>query len=148
MMKTKIILEIKHVKERKMIVKAEATLRGLKNSEKCTALVDTGAIMTVIDKGLAEAVGVTYTGRRRSLTSATGHKLEGEIAMVRELTVEDEVLDYEKVLVVEFYGEVKRALVKLDVNDSIILGVTTLELANFVPDTSTGKLRRIETFLF
>jgi len=95
-----------------MIVKTEATLKGLKSSEKCTALVDVGAVMTIIDKGLAEVVGVTYTGRRRSLTSATRHKLQGEIAIVRELTVEDEVLDYEKVLVAEFDGEVKKSLGK------------------------------------
>ncbi|KYH42365.1 MAG: hypothetical protein AYL33_002910 [Candidatus Bathyarchaeota archaeon B63] len=131
-----------------MIVKAEVTLKGLRGSEKCRALVDTGAIMTVVDRSLAEAIGVTYTSRKRSLTSATGHKLVGEIAIVRELTVEDEVLDYEKVLVVEFDGEVKKALRKLDVNDSIILGVTSVELASFLPDTTTGKLRKIEAFLF
>ena len=62
--------------------------------------------------------------------------------------MEDEILDYEKVLVVEFNGEVREALRKLDVDDSIILGVTTLELANFIPDIATGKLRKIETFLF
>jgi hypothetical protein len=45
---------------------------------------------------LAKEVGVTYTGRTRSLVSATGHKLEGEVAIVRELVVEDEVLEYEK----------------------------------------------------
>jgi len=131
-----------------MIVKAGVSLRGLKNLEKCAALVNPGAIMTVVDKGLAEAIGTTYTGRKRSLTSATGHKLEGEIAIVKELSVEDEILDYEKVLVVEFNGEVREALRKLDVDDSIILGVTTLELANFIPDTAAGKLRKIETFLF
>mgnify|MGYP001118304941 CR=1 FL=1 len=131
-----------------MIVKAEVALGGLKGSEKHLALVDTGAIMTVIDKELAEAIGVTYTKRRRSLTSATGHKLEGEIAIVKELAVEDEVLDYEKVLVVEFNGEVKKALEKLCVDETIILGVTTVELASFIPDTTTGKLRKIEAFLF
>lgn len=131
-----------------MIVKAEVVLKGFRGSDKCRALVDTGAIMTVVDRGLAEAVGVTYTGRKRSLTSATGHKLTGEIAIVRELTVEDEVLDYEKVLVVDFNGEVKKALGRLDVDDSIILGVTSVELASFVPDTTTGKLRKIEAFLF
>jgi predicted aspartyl protease len=135
-------------RESGMIVKAEVKLRGLRSSEKCKALVDTGAIMTIIDKGLAEAIGVTYTDRKRSLTSATGHKLTGQIAIIRELTVEDEVLDYEKALVVEFNGEVKTALRKLDVADSIILGVTTIELASFIPDTATGKLRKIEAFLF
>jgi predicted aspartyl protease len=131
-----------------VIVKAEVTLKGLKGTEECVALVDTGAIMTVVDKSLAEAVGVTYTGRNRLLTSATGHKLKGEVAIVREFTVEREVLDYEKVLVVEFNGEVKKALRKLDVDDSIIVGVTTVELAGFMPDISTGKLRKIDMFLF
>jgi len=131
-----------------MIVRARVALKGPKGSEECTALVDTGAIMTVVDKGLAESVGVTYTGRKRSLTSATGHKLEGEIAIVRELAVEDETLDYEKILVVEFSEEVKRTLRGLNVSGSIILGITTVELAGFIPDTNTGKLRKIEAFLF
>ena len=131
-----------------MIVKAKVALKGPRGSEECVALVDTGAIMTVVDKGLAESIGVTYTGRKRSLTSAIGHKLGGEIAIVRELTVEDETLDYEKILVVKFNGEVKKVLRKLNVSESIILGITTIELAGFIPDTNTGKLRKIEAFLF
>jgi hypothetical protein len=69
---------------------------------------------------------------------STGYKLAGQIAIIRELTVEDEVLDYEKAPVAEF-NEVKIALRKLDVADSIILGVTTIELASFIPDTNTCK---------
>jgi hypothetical protein len=45
---------------------------------------------------LAKEVGVTYTGRTRSLVSATGHTLVSEVAIVRELVVEDEMLEYEK----------------------------------------------------
>jgi len=131
-----------------MIVRAEVVLKGLRGSEKCRALVDTGAIMTVIDKSLAQTVGVNYTAKKRTLTSATGHKLTGEIAIVRELIVEDEVLDYEKVLVVDFSREVKKALKNLDVDDTIILGITSVELASFIPDTTTGRLRKIEAFLF
>ena len=131
-----------------MIVKAKVALKGSKGSEECVALVDSEAIMTVVDKNLTESLGVTCTGRKRSLTSATGHKLEGEIAIVRELTVEDETLDYEKILVVKFNGKVKKTLRKLSVSESVILGITTIELANFIPDTNTGKLRKIEAFLF
>ncbi|MGQ9469139.1 MAG: aspartyl protease family protein [Nitrososphaerales archaeon] len=131
-----------------MIVKAEAMLRGFRNFKKCTALVDTGAVMTVIDRKIAEDIGVTYTARRRALTSATWHKLEGEVAIVKEMVIEGEGLDYEKVLIVEFAKEVKEALRKLDVDDSMILGITSVELASFIPDTSTGKLRKIEAFLF
>jgi predicted aspartyl protease len=129
-------------------VRARVVVTGSKGSREGTALVDTGAVMTVVDRDVADAVGVVYTGRRRALISATGHRLEGEVAVVRELIVEGEVLDYEKVLAVRLNEEVKKALRSLDVDDSIIVGVTTIELAGFIPDTATGRLRKIEAFLF
>ena len=102
--------------------------------------------MTVVDGEVADAVGVMYTDRRRMLISATGHRLEGEVAIVRELNIEGEVLDYEKVLAVKLAEEVKKTLRGLDADDSIIVGITTIELAGFIPDTSTGRLRKIEKF--
>lgn len=129
-------------------VRARVVVTGSKGSREGTALVDTGAVMTVVDRDVADAVGVVYTGRRRALISATGHRLEGEVAVVRELIVEGEVLDYEKVLAVRLNEEVKKVLRSLDVDDSIIVGVTTIELAGFIPDTATGRLRKIEAFLF
>jgi predicted aspartyl protease len=129
-------------------VRARVVLRGSKGSREGTALVDTGAAMTVVDKDIADAVGVVYTGRGRTLISATGHRLEGEVAVVRELIVEGEVLDYEKVLAVRLNEEVKKALRNLDVDDSIIIGITTIELAGLIPDTATSRLRKIEAFLF
>lgn len=129
--------------------RAKVVLKGTKESEECFALVvDTGAAMTIVDRNLAEAVGVTYTGRKRSLISATGHKLEGEVAIIRELIVEGEILDYEKFLTVELSEEVRKILRSLEVGDSVILGLTTVELASFIPDTATGRLRKVETFLF
>lgn len=131
-----------------MIVISYVELKGLKGSAKCRALVDTSAAMTVIDKRLAEALGVMYTGRKRTLTSATRHKLEGEVAVVRELTIDGETLDYERVLVVEFNEGVKKTLSGLGVHDSIIIGVTTVEAASLIPDVTTGRLRKAEAFLF
>ncbi|MGB9622895.1 MAG: aspartyl protease family protein [Nitrososphaerales archaeon] len=130
------------------VVLAKVVLRGSKGSREYVALVDTGAAMAVIDKKLAEAIGVTYMGKKRSLISATGQKLEGEIAIIKELSVEDETLDYEKLLSVSLSEEVKEVLRKLGVDDSIILGLTTVELEGFMPDASTGRLRKIEAFLF
>jgi len=124
------------------IVRAKVAVKGLKGFREGTALVDAGAAMTVVDGEVADAVGVTYTGRRRMLMSAAGHRLEGEVAIVRELNIEGEVLDYEKVLAVRLSEEVKKTLRKLDVDDSIIVGITTIELAGFIQDTTTGKLRK------
>ena len=115
------------------IVRAEVVVKGYKGFREGTALVDTGAAMTVVDREVAGAVGVMYTGRRRMLISATGHRLEGEVAIVKELNVEGEALDYEKVLAVKLGEEAKKALRKLDVDDSIIIGITTIELAGFIP---------------
>jgi len=70
------------------IVKAKVVVKGSKSSIECIALVNTGAAMTVIDREVADAIGVMYTGRRRSLVSATGHKLEGEIVIIKELNIE------------------------------------------------------------
>jgi predicted aspartyl protease len=129
-------------------VRTRVSLKGMRGSKDCIALADTGAAMTVIDRSLAENVGVTYTGRRRSLVSATGHKLEGEVAIVRELVVEDEVLDYEKVMTVELSGDARKVLREIGVDDSVIIGLTTVELAGLMPDTVTGLLKKVETFLF
>jgi predicted aspartyl protease len=129
-------------------VRTRVSLKGMRGSKDCIALVGTGAAMTVIDRSLAENVGVTYTGRRRSLVSATGHKLEGEVAIVRELVVEDEVLDYEKMMVVELSGDLRKVLRELGVDDSVIIGLTTVELVGLMPDTATGRLKKVETFLF
>jgi predicted aspartyl protease len=48
------------------IVRAEVVVKGSKGFREGTALVDTGAAMTVVDREVAGAVGVMYTGRRRN----------------------------------------------------------------------------------
>jgi predicted aspartyl protease len=77
------------------VVRAKVAVKGLKGFREGTTSVDTGAAMTVVDRGVADAVGVMYTGRRM-LISAAGHRLEGEVTIVKELNIEGEVLDYEK----------------------------------------------------
>ena len=130
------------------LVRANVTLVGDKGSRSVTALVDTGAAITVVDKALAEEVGVTYTGRRRALITASGHRVEGEVGIVKELVIEGETLDYERVLVLELSEVVKETLRSAGVSDSVIVGLTTIEAAGLVPNTATGRLRKTETFLF
>ncbi len=117
-------------------------LRGFKGCKELTTLVDTGASMTVIDSSLADEVGVEFTGKERALVTASGHKLVGRVAIVKELIIEGESLDYERVLVLSFSEDLKKLLKELDVDQTIILGVTTLESAGLVPDPATGRLRR------
>jgi hypothetical protein len=58
------------------------------------------------------------------------------------------VLDYEKVMVVELSGGLRKVLRGLGVDDSVIIGLTTVELAGLIPDTATGRLKKVEKFLF
>jgi len=53
-----------------------------------------------------------------------------------------------KVMVVELIGGLRKVLRELGVDDSVIIGLTTVELAGLMPDTATGRLKRVETFLF
>jgi predicted aspartyl protease len=124
-------------------VRAKVMLRGFKGCKELTTLVDTGASMTVIDSSLADEVGVEFTGKERALVTASGHKLVGRVAIVKELIIEGEALDYERVLVLSFSDELKKLLRDLGVDQTIILGVATLESAGFVPDPTTGRLRRV-----
>lgn len=68
------------------VVRTKVAVKGLKGFREGTALVDTGVAMTVVDRDVADAIGVMYTGRRKMLISAAGHRLEGEVAIVKELT--------------------------------------------------------------
>jgi len=61
------------------IFRTRVSLKGMRGSKDCIALVGTGAAMTVIDSSLAANVGVTYTGRRRLLVSATGISLRARL---------------------------------------------------------------------
>jgi predicted aspartyl protease len=128
-------------------VKAKVVLRGSRASRELVALVDTGASMTVIDPSLADELGVEFTGKERALITASGQKLVGRVAIVKELVVEGEALDYERVLVLSFNDDVKRLLRDLGADPTIILGVTTLESAGLVPDLVTGRLKKVGLML-
>jgi len=130
------------------IVKAAVRLIGLKNSYIVSnALVATGARMTLVDRGLAEHIGVEYIGRRLSLTSASGHRVEALEALVPEFILEGEALKYEVVAVAELPKEVREALQRNGLDEHIIVGLLTLERASMRPNPATGKLERVEIFI-
>jgi hypothetical protein len=51
-------------------------------------------------------------------------------------------------MVVELSGDARKVLRKLGVDDSVIIGLTTVELAGLMPDAATGRLKKVERFLF
>lgn len=126
-------------------MKAKVRLSGVKKSYSSTVLTDTGARMTLVDKSLAERIGVQYTGR--TINFVSGQVVKALEALVSELEVEGEVLKYEAVAVAEIPEKVKEALRKSEIDENIIIGILTIERANMIPDTTTGILRRVESFI-
>jgi hypothetical protein len=63
-------------------------LSGTRESYSSIALVDAGARMTLIDKSLAERVGVQFTGRVVNFVSVSGHVVKALEAVIPELEIE------------------------------------------------------------
>jgi hypothetical protein len=130
-----------------VLVKAQVRLSGTKEGYSSAALTDTGARMTLIDRSLAEQIGVQYTGRVIDFVSVSGHVVKAREAVVPELELEGEVLKYEAVAVAEIPERVKEALRGSAIDENIIIGILTVERANMIPDTTTGTLRKVEAFI-
>jgi len=130
------------------VVKATVRLLGLKSSYVASsALVDTGIRMTLVDRGLAEYIGVEYTGRKLSPVSMSGHRIEAVEALIPEFVLENEALKHEAVAVAEIPGEVREALRRSGLDERIVVGLLTLGRAGMRPNTVTGKLERVEIFV-
>ena len=72
-----------------VLVRASVKLRGLKASYSTNnALVDSGARMTIVERRIAEYVGVEYTGRRVNFLSISGHEVRASEAIVSEMDIE------------------------------------------------------------
>jgi len=132
-----------------VLVRARVRLVGTKASYSANnVLADSGARMSLVDRLLAEHVGVQYTGREINFVSISGHTVKASEAIVSELEVEGEVLRYEAVAVAEMLNTVKETLEKNGLDENVVVGVLTLERANMIPDTTTGKLEKVESFIF
>ena len=129
------------------IVKARLRVEGSRGYSEGIALVDTGASVTIIDRDVADKVDVTYVKRTLTLTTASGHKMDGELAVINKLIIEGEELPYAHLLILKIPREVKEMLKSKELGDWGIIGLTTLELLNLTPDTTTGKLKKAESFM-
>jgi len=130
-----------------MLVKAGFRVIGSRGSIEGVALVDTGASLTMLDRGVAGGIGVKYVGRRVRIVVADGHEVESELAIVDKLVVEGEELPYAYVAVLDFPARVRERLREEGLSDCYTIGLTTLELLQLVPDTTTGKLRKTSALL-
>jgi len=129
-------------------VKARVRLRGTKTGYSSDAvLADSGARMSLIDSSIAERIGVEYTGREINFVSISGHTVKALEAVVVELEVESEILKYEAIAVAKMPKTIKETLRRNELDENMVVGVLTLERANMMPDTTTGKLKKVESFI-
>jgi len=130
------------------VVKAAVRLTGLKSSYTVdNVLVDTGARVTLVDRDLAEHIGVEYTERKLSLIPVSGHRIEALEALVPEFVLEEEALKHEAVAIAELPIEVRRALRRNGLDEHVVVGLLTLERASMRPNPATGRLERVEIFV-
>ena len=120
--------------------KAGFKLEGEKDMVKGEALVDSGALYTTLNKGLAKKIGVKYTGLTPALTSFSGHKIVGREAVVKALTVERKKAPSELVVVCTIPEPVRKLLKRQEANNEIVVGVHTLERVGYAIDVVTHKL--------
>lgn len=120
--------------------KAKFKISGSKGSVEGNALVDSGAWYTVIDEEIAERIGVRYTGLTITLTSFSGHKVPCREAIVEFITIEEKTAPSELIAVCKIPQQVKKLLVRQNVEDWIVIGVHTLERLGYAVDVVSHRL--------
>jgi len=123
-------------------VKARIKAIGFHGSIEDYVLIDTGATYTLIDRAVKE-IGIKLTGKGMKLIVADGHEVDGELAIIDKLVIEGEELPYAHVILIDFPGALKKRLSAMELADWCIIGHTTLELLNLIPNTKTGKLEKV-----
>ena len=132
-----------------MVLKAKVKLRGIKTGYPSdVTLADSRARMSLVDSSLAEYIGVEHTGRELNFISISGYTIKASEAVIAELEIEGEILKWAVIAVAKISESVKEALRRNELDENMIIGVLTLERANMIPDTSTGKLKKVESFIF
>jgi predicted aspartyl protease len=104
-------------------------------------LVDTGASGVIVDESLASELGLKTFGRGKIAT--LGATVECRFADVSSVIVEDVEIGPRRVLVCGFPEEVKERLKLMGFSEKVILGVSAIEDAGYVPDTERGVLRKV-----
>ena len=105
------------------------------------ALVDGGALHTVIDESLARELGAKYTGLIITLTSFSGHRMRCSEAILDLIAVEDKRVPHELVAVCKIPNEVRELLKRYGADERVVIGVHSLEHLGLAIDLITQACR-------
>jgi predicted aspartyl protease len=130
-----------------LLVKADVSLVGPKGNVSGTALVDTGASITLLDEEAADRIGARLVGRCTRLVVADGHEVSGELAIVDKLIIEGEELPGAHVVVLRFPSEIKERLKAHGLSDWCIVGLSALEILGLAANVAKGRVEKVGSFL-
>lgn len=111
----------------------------MKNEVEGIVVIGTGASFTVIDRELANFLGVEYYDVEPIKLTTLCCRVEGKLASIKYLEVEGKVMGSVNVVVTEIPRELKRLLSAQGFRNDIIL--SALDARGFVIDLNERKLK-------
>lgn len=104
-------------------------------------LVDTGTTSIIVDELVAEELGLKVFGEVEVAT--LGSAVKCRFADVANVVIEGVEIGPRRILACRFPKEVKDKLKLIGFSDSVILGVSAVEDAGYVPNSEKGVLEKV-----
>jgi len=105
------------------------------------ALADTGATGIIIDESVSEELRLKTFGEAKIVTLGTVVKCS--FADVSNVVIEDTEIGPRRLFVYRFPEEVRERLKLMGFSEKIILGVSAIEDAGYIPNTEKGVLQKV-----
>ena len=105
------------------------------------ALADTGATGIIIDESVAEELNLKTFGEAKIVTLGTVVKCS--FADVSNVVIEDAEIGPRRLFVCRFPREIRERLKLMGFSEKIILGVSAIEDAGYIPNTKKGVLEKV-----
>ncbi|KPV64489.1 MAG: hypothetical protein AOA65_0948 [Candidatus Bathyarchaeota archaeon BA1] len=105
------------------------------------ALADTGATGIIVDESVAEELKLKTFGEAKIVTLGTVVKCS--FADVSNIVIEDAEVGPRRLFVCKFPEKVKGRLKLMGFSEKIILGVSAIEDAGYIPNTKKGILEKV-----
>jgi len=105
------------------------------------ALADTGATGIIMDESAAEEIKLKTFGEAKIVT--LGRVVKCSFADVSNVIIEDTEMGPRRLSVCRFPHEVKEKLKLMGFSEKIIVGVSAIEDAGYIPNTAKGVLEKV-----
>ena len=124
-----------------MHVRARIRICGWEKVFSGVVLVDTGATGIVVDESLVEELRLKAFGEGEVAT--LGAAVKCRFADVTNVIIEDAEIGPRRLIVCKFPKKVKEKLKLMGLSEKVILGVSAVEDAGYIPSTEKGMLIRV-----